>query len=407
MARFPTLGNGDKIRDKHLPTRLDTSALNTAYAAPVGVGLKTGAFTVAAGGGQTPSGSLGVSPNHANIVNTVRLPVTTTRWRLHVRNYNIRDSTAYPGQVAFTGVWLSQFTDVDTGWDGKAKAAPVQAMSAWTATDLSTEYVGPWVTATNLQFQKNANHQLSVGYQAAAGVSVGRGYAGMFYTGNQADASSQGVTRNPSESSVFDIWIEYEAYTDAPLGLVIGDSLTVGRRAANDAGLGMLSSWPVAHSLRTRSLNNNVSLSGGTLDIWASAASFKMSRWSSIPWDYVVIALGTNNIDNGDDLATIKTKYAATVAAARTAYPTAKIYVATIPPRTYSGDNAAKHVIRNAFNEWIQSLPFGVHGCFRLDQGLASPTDANALAAAVDCGDGTHMKTIGSQIMDKAIPGRI
>lgn len=209
------------------------------------------------------------------------------------------------------------------------------------------------------------------------------------------------------EGSIFDIWIEYQSNTDAPLGLIIGDSLSVGRRATGDAGVGMLSSWLVAHANRTRSLNANIALSGATLDIWSNAASYRISRWSFIAWNYVVVELGTNNIDNGDSLSTIKTKYAATVAAVRSAYPDARIYAGTIPPRNYSTDNTGKHVIRNGFNLWIQSLPFGLNGCFRIDQGLASVSDANALSTDVDSGDGVHMKTIGSQIMDKAIPGRI
>lgn len=377
----------------------------------VGVGLKTGAFVVAACGGQTASGSLGVGGSGANIVNAVRLPVTTQKWRLHIRNYNIRDSTAYAGQVDFTGVWLSKFTDVATGWDGKAKAAPVQVLTSWTAADLSTEYVSPWVTDANNQFQAGVGHNLSFGYTAATGVSVGRGYAGCFYTGNKADASSQGLTRTAYEGSVFDIWIEYQALTDAPLGLIIGDSLSVGRRAAGDAGLGMLSSWSITHANRTKSLNTNISLSGATLDTWSSAAGFRMSRWNTTPWDYVVLSLGTNNIDNGDDLASIQTKYATTVAQVRSAYPTARIYAATIPPRTWSGDStaiAAKDLIRPAFNLWIQALPFGIHGCFRFsDPALSSSGDVNRLSADVDSGDGVHLKTIGSQIMEKAIPARV
>jgi lysophospholipase L1-like esterase len=170
----------------------------------------------------------------------------------------------------------------------------------------------------------------------------------------------------------------------------------------------MLSSWPVAHANRTKSLNANISLSGSTLDIWSSAASPRMSRWSGYPWEYVVIALATNNIDNGD-LATIKTKYATTITAVRSAYPTARVYTSTIPPRTWAGDStqiAAKDLLRPQVNLWLQSLPLGVHGCFRFDD----PTllgSANRLSTDIDCGDGVHMKTIGYQIMANAIPGRI
>lgn len=32
MARFPTLGPGDKVRDKHLPDRLSEEALDGSYA---------------------------------------------------------------------------------------------------------------------------------------------------------------------------------------------------------------------------------------------------------------------------------------------------------------------------------------------------------------------------------------
>ncbi|OZD03901.1 hypothetical protein CH275_16045 [Rhodococcus sp. 06-235-1A] len=58
MARFPTLGPGDKVRDKHLPDRLTEESLDSSYA-PVSRAAKNpdeiavGAITRSANGAAT------------------------------------------------------------------------------------------------------------------------------------------------------------------------------------------------------------------------------------------------------------------------------------------------------------------------------------------------------------------
>ncbi|WP_407726261.1 hypothetical protein ACJEDT_13160 [Rhodococcoides fascians] len=49
MARFPTLGPGDKVRDKHLPDRLKKDSLDGSYAPVSGDGSPAQTLTTATG----------------------------------------------------------------------------------------------------------------------------------------------------------------------------------------------------------------------------------------------------------------------------------------------------------------------------------------------------------------------
>src|SRR3989338_2003469 len=173
LARADTAAQAVDVAEKYtkpssgIPFRdINQTDFDEMYAKPSEVGAKTGIFIVSACGGNTPSSSLGVGGPGVNIVNSVRLPVATKQWRLHIRNYNTRDAVSYPGQVFFNGVWLSPFTDIESGWDAKSKTVPIQVLSGWTASDLSTEYTSPWITASNQQFQKHVGYNLSFGYTA-------------------------------------------------------------------------------------------------------------------------------------------------------------------------------------------------------------------------------------------------
>lgn len=375
----------------------------------LGVGVKRGAYMVSAAGGNTNS-SIGVGSNGASIRNTMRLPVTTTRWRLRLANKNMRDDLATAGAFDFTGMWAARYGNVATGWGGAFGPTPTQYLDAWSVPDLGAGYTSPWITDPTRQFTANIGYQLALGYVGAAGVSVVRGYAGTFYTSDKAHASQVAPAVTAAEVSVFDWWIEYESLTDAPAIVWFGDSLSVGRRGAGDAGLGSMSAAAPAYGVRTRSLVLNNSFSGSTLSTFSDTTKERMTRFGTaqgFAWDAAIVALGTNNIENGDDVATIKTAYGNTLNAIRTLYAPSRIYVCTIPARVYTGDDTAKHVVRNEINTWLETLPFGVQGCFRLDQAVKNPAGGNTLDPAVVIADNTHMNTIGSQRMSLVLPGRI
>lgn len=367
------------------------------------VPTKTGRFVVSAGGGSTDT-TLGVGGAGATVRNVVRVPVPTTKWRLRIRNYNMRDDIANSGVVDFTGVWVGETEIASTGWNGKFAAAPTQALTAFSAGNLNAEYVTPWVTASGAQFSAAKQYQLSFGYTAAASTPVVRGFAGMYYTADKADAATVAPTLFANEQSVFDVVMEYEANTDAPLFLALGDSLTVGRRAAGDAGLGMASSWPIVWGARTRALVTNGALSGSTLDTFNSASALKIARWAGTPWDGVIVALGTNQIENGSTLGSIQVKVGTTLAAIRSALGVQRVYMATVPPRVYTGDDAGKQTIRLAYNAWLEGLPYGINGVFAIDRPVMNPASPNTLDPVVSSGDGTHMNRTGSARMAGAVP---
>lgn len=366
------------------------------------VPTKTGRYVVNGAGGSSVS-TLGVGGTGATVRNTVRVPVNTTRWRLRIRNYDIRDDLSYSGQVDFTGVWVGEAEIITTGWNGKFAATPTQALTSFTAANLSTEYVTGWVTAAGAQFAAHKLSQISFGYTAAAATSVVRGFAGMYYTANQADAATVAPTMFANEQAVFDIVLEYEANTDAPIHLAIGDSLTVGRHAASDPGLGMAGSWPVLWGSRTNALVTNGALSGSTLDTWNSSSALKLTRWAGISWDAVIVALGTNQIENGSTLGSTQVKVGTTLAAIRAALGATRIYMCTVPPRVFTGDDAGKQVIRLAYNAWLMGLPFGIDGAFEIDKPVINPASTNTLDPNVSAGDGTHMNRIGSSKLATAV----
>jgi lysophospholipase L1-like esterase len=364
------------------------------------------AFFVLSTTGGVTTASLGRGGDGANPRFAIRLPVATTRWRLRIRNYNTRDDIPQAGQVDFTGAWIGPVASIDTGWDGKFAATPTQALTAFTTADLQDELVTDWVTDPAAQTEPNRLMQVGFGYIGnTSGMLMSRGYQGMFYTSQKNDAGV--AAPSPlfqADVGVFDVVFEYEANTDAPRVLVVADSLTQGRNASGVAGLGGAGSWCTLWGSRSNALVTNAALSGSTLENWQNTSAWKLTRWAAADWDAVVVALGTNNIENGDTLATIKTRYAATLSALRTTASCQRIFAGTIPPRVYSGDDAAKQVIRLAFNDWIETLPLGITGTFRIDQPVINPASTNTLLPTVNTGDGTHINTLGQSRMANVVP---
>jgi hypothetical protein len=137
----------------------------------VGPPIRTTGFVLSGTGGGSDV-TTGIGGSGATVRQTIRIPVTTKRWRRHISNSNTRSGAPTGGAFTFTGLWVGPVAKVTTGWNGAFAATPIKALDAWTSPDLSAEYVSPWVTAPAAQIPAYDTWQVSLGYTGTNATAI-------------------------------------------------------------------------------------------------------------------------------------------------------------------------------------------------------------------------------------------
>lgn len=366
-----------------------------------------GALVVSgAGGGTTkrvtlPVGADGVSVNTAvnkdyNGRVLVQLPVTTTRWRFRVRNASALSGTASAGAWDFTGVWIGTplYAATDAQWARVFASAPSQAVAAFTSPADGTEYVSEWVTDPALQFQAGIPKGVSYGMtQAANGTMT---YSGQGWTWGGPGAAAAAGNATPGGTGlnnfvVLDSRIEYEFLGTAPVGVMIGDSITSGWTSDTStpaskliSGFDPHHSWPGAAGLRNGFAWHNMGVGSSTGAQWSSGVGWRWDRVdfaTSVP-DFAIIALGTNDVAAGTALATIQGYIHAMVTAMRTRGIN-EVYLGTITPRNYvTPTDDAKQTAQDSLNAWMRNMPSGISGVIDFEKALQVQAAPRTIDAA-------------------------
>lgn len=332
-----------------------------------------------------------------------RIPVATTRWRLHVRNFNSRSNTAYTGAISFTGAWVGTHALTALGAQtGNFTAAPVSALGAFATPADGSEYTSGWVTDPLAQFSPYTEHLLSVGWTCAGGQTNMRSssYGWWNTTSAQAGDQTPATTVGAITVGVFDVWIECEYLMSNQLVVGYhGDSLTTGYAS----GRPVYSSYPVQHALGHSNMAVLDSYTGTTLA--EAVASFTQYRWTkftlggAVTLDASLVHLGGNDIFNGDAVATVQANLQAFINGLRTIYGVKAVYLATIMPRN---NVAVEETHRQTYNTWLRTLPCNAIGLFDFDAAVRDPTSGNILPA-YNSGDNVHLTISGYNAMARAV----
>ncbi len=335
----------------------------------------------------------------------VKVPVLTSRWRVHWQNRFGKTRTSQAGTVNILGfAFGDELINVDGSHSGQFTAAPVTVGAAGTVTD-GAEYVGAWVTDPTLQLKPYADHLVSYGLTCTSGVVMCRSSNIVQYRngGSQAPQFNlQTIVPNSTATSFGEMWIEYEFVGANSVGLYVGDSLTDGTKNL----LGQIGNYPNAHALRDSVCPIVLGNSGIKVDDYMNipTSDYVYTKWglgAGVVPDYAVVMAGINDIIFlGFTDVEIQNKLVAFWNRIR-AFGIKRIYAITLPP---AGATGAVETQRLNVNAWLRTKPAGLAGVFDGDRALKDATTASSLDTLYNSGDGLHCSTAGYQKLADTIP---
>lgn len=335
----------------------------------------------------------------------VKVPVLTSRWRVHWQNRFGKTRTSQTGVVNVLGfVFGDELMNADGSHSGQFTAAPASVGAAGTTTD-GSEYVGAWVTDPALQLKPYADHLVSYGLTCASGVVMCRSSNIVQYRNGASQApqfNQQTIVPNSTATSFGEMWIEYEFVGANSVGLYVGDSLTDGTKNL----LGQIGNYPNAHALRDAVCPIVLGNSGIKVDDYMNipTTDYVYTKWglgAGVVPDYAVVMAGINDIIFlGFTDVEIQNKLVAFWNRLR-AFGIKRIYAITLPP---AGATGAVETQRLNVNAWLRGKPAGLAGVFDGDRALKDATTAANLDATYNSGDGLHYSVAGYQKLADTIP---
>lgn len=319
----------------------------------------------------------------------VAVPVTTTRWRLRIRNMSGNNpGTAITGAQNFTGVWMGTPSYPATGaaaWAGVFASAPTQVLSSFSTAANGDEYTSSWVTTAGSQFAANVPVGLSWGVTNAGTINVSKGSQGAliywsFVAGNGGAATADATAIPTSQfagdiNSLLDVRIEYEFSTPSgaggtPVVLCLGDSITAGYVGGSEpvgfAGTWPHETWPGVAGLRNGFAYMNAGIGGAAWTTFDDVTKWSFARMdlaTTVP-DYAIIAIGSNAVSS---LASTEDALTTLVGILRSTLGITRIMIATIIPREFTGSQEA---VRVSINNYFAGCPNGILACFDFDKAL-------------------------------------
>lgn len=395
----PTLGK--------VLTALDTDG-NATWTAPELLGTPVFRTLRHSNGGQGNIGSL-ATVTACSFRYAVRLPVTTTRWRLLLSNYDTFAATSKT-DLTLTKVIHGDHSRSLTSPGGETgdfvgSTATTIVGSSATIPSNGTQLATSWVTASGDQFDAGVEHLLGIAYTCSSQTiqySAGRCWRWTSATtGVDPTQAASGATSTASYIPL-DVVLEYECTSSLPAWLVIGDSIFEGVTSAKSAALSPTSNLrsPPAQWAR----NGDVLIQNQSLYALQAATLENTSRreWTRQPqtggaFDGCIVELGTNDVANSRTLAQIQTSIMAVVSNVRTLLGTSvPIYVCNVIAHGQSG---GIETVRTNVNDWVGQVPYGVRGTVDVDAAMRRTANTNVSDAALMCTDGVHPNYQGQGVL--------
>lgn len=338
----------------------------------------------------------------------VRLPVTTTRWRILLSNYdtyNVAAKTLLTGKKIIHGDHNRSLTNpaAESG-DFVGSTATTIVGSDFTIPADGTQYTGPWVTAAGDQFDANTEHLIGVGFTCASQtLQTGTGRSWWWTnstSGTDPTVAASGAT-NASSYIPIDAVIEYDCTSAYPAWLFLSDSIYEGTSAVKAAAVtptSILRSPPNQWGRINNLLVQNHSLYGVTAQSVANSSHRVWTRQlqTSGGFNGCVIGLGTNDIDLSRTPTNIQTDIMSIVSNVRSIIGTSKpIYLVNLSARNLTG---TPETTRIAVNEWMGTIPTGITGNVDMDSALRR-NSATVSDAALIATDNTHPTHQGQAVL--------
>lgn len=323
--------------------------------------------------------------SHANAATagTVRYPIhfnaPITRWRIHLRNSNPLTGNARTGAVTVNGFWLGEHAG-----NGAFEAGFKRVVDAFTTPENGDEWVSPWLSA---DIGGNVERLLSFGYSAPSAPHLN--FGGCWTSPSSAEAAHPAPALAQINAGPFEVWIEAETYATTPVVAVYGSS--------TDAGVGgsmpVLNATVAQYARANRALPYIQAHSGASMLSTENGNAYMWQRWAHLDGaDTVLLAMGSNDVYGGADLATLKNRHAHAVELARQ-FIAPTVYGSNVfkrPNGEATGD-------RTGYNAWLATQPNGIRDVFDFSAviGEAPPAEWDA--------DGVHLTDLGLQQLLNAI----
>ena len=249
-----------------------------------------------------------------------RMPVGTSKWRVHIRNRNPQTGTVYPGAIAGTAIGLgTAVMNGDTPTSHTVESASPVVHGSWATPTDGSEFVTPWITSRALT--AGTWYHLSYGYTTAAGQTS---YAASGYGWISASSTTilnKTVFVAETTAPPLDVWIEAIQTGGASTAVVeagrpasvitypglaadrtriacYGDSLTDG--GSNGALWPEADTWPSKLATATGVTVTNLGFTGATVDEMLIMTGIRTPRFvvtgGSIP------SSGTVSVTTTEDL---------------------------------------------------------------------------------------------------------
>ena len=355
-------------------TRIDVGAIDLPALGGGGSGASPASFktvplalTVGGGGHAGPTSGIYRMP--------LKFGATITRWRAHFRNNNPRFGTDGP-PVSISNVYFGPASNGDFSSSSRIGS---------TYSTGTTGTVTPWVSTPI-----NAGTEYALSYQFS-GTATNR-VVGGGWSASSVNSTSATLTR--VTSLPLDVWIEAEVAPEVPVIAAFGDSLSSGVGATLPVHDSWLSQWTRANG----ALPVHYTASGDTMAGWADSNAYKWQRWQGLTRpDAVVHNMGSNDVFNGANLATLQERRAASIEQLGNLVSPV-IYTATITPRTSS--SGAEEAVRRSYNTWLKGLPDAARDVFDFVPAISG--DDERISPGFDA-DGIHLNTAGYAAVAGAI----
>lgn len=374
------------------PDGLIPAATLAAWAKRMGSTPGASTTTKLAGVALTLADSATPSTSYSDV--TVRLPIklgaTASRWRVHIRNYNDKTGTAYPGALAFTGVSVGthQRDGATAALTGRFEGSPSAVSGPFSSPADGGDWVSGWVEGQPLEAHKD--YLLSYGFTGPAAQSNYMASSGGWTSASAGDVNAAALTLTAVRSVPLDVWLEVEVPTSTRVIAYLGDSLTLGIAST----LPVYDSWAAKHAVANGAIHSVYAIGGSQYTDWVDVSSRKISKWAGLPKpDAVMLALGNNDIFLGATLETMKSRLLAGINMART-YFNQDVYLATVLPRI--GANAGYEQVRKDFNEWmLTTLPGGARMVFDFASAIEADNKTDASLRWASAANNFHLSSAG------------
>lgn len=276
----------------------------------------------------------------------VRLGARVNRWRVHIANVNPRFGTHGTSRW-ISGVWLGRAS----AGGGPSAVDQVQIANGGnissTADGAALEHVTRWRTEP---LEAGVDYLISYA-TTGTGTPIEECVGGGWTSPTGSDAREATGTWTAATKLPFHVWIEADVHPLTPVVAAFGDSLSSGVGAT----LPVYDSWLSQLCRRIGALPVHYTASGDTMQGWSDPDHYKWARWQHLSRpDAVIHAMGSNDVFNGADLATLQARHATTINLLR-ALVSPVIYGATILPR--DGVTGSMEDVRRSYNTWLRSHP--------------------------------------------------